>query len=637
MERWLERNGPLAVVALAVLGGLIGVYDRTLAFHDEILNTSKAARLVVVDYAMRPVAYGLNALALRIFGDHTYALVSLSLVSLAVTTLVLYYICARYFSPAIGLLCAVSFVAVDMVRNFGVRAMPHMHAAMFMVLSLYFAIACFSEEEPRRQRILAFAAGVLAIVSFSTHPTMAGYLVGLCTWAATTWLLSLFRVTRSSRLACQMRPALWIAIGMAFSLACLMVIYALWFSQSYFGAWISFAKLPQGDEAEREISLYYVRYLVGSSVAALVVLGCSLLLVAFLRIRNRGPLDTSQESRARAFALAMPLYCLVVGAAMVSLNQWKHPRLLVSYLPLVSLSFACWFAAACSALSARVPRRFSRTLIAAVVAVMGMVAVRGLVRAAIEDKQSRAAVRQDYLSLYEALLNINEPRIGILAGPGGLASKVQYFNAAGLEWIRLRPTNLLAKAKNAAALEQELLRHQLRFVYWDLGSTSPQEYQEIAAELRSIGAGISFKWREGRMHGRRGELWFVQYTSTAFDAAFATLPAGTKVGVFGEDTELSPGTDFVLAMQLQAHQLRPYRLKVEKRTAARQLYYLTRNEVEYLMLPSRADHLIGQDQISAMEALLMEVGAIKVAEAGTPSLQLWHLADLQRASAAAEL
>ncbi len=636
-QRWLERNGPLLVASMAVVAGLIGVFDRSLAFHDEILNTSKAMRMVVVDYAMRPVLYGINVVAIRLFGNHTYALVMLSLISLVITALCLYDICTRYFSAAIGFLSVFTYLSVDMVRHFGVRAMPHMNAGMFTMLSLCCALACFSETQPRKQRMLAFAAGFLAIVSFSTHPTMAGYLVGLCTWAAMTWFLSLSKRTSQSPFACTIRPALWIAIGVATALASLFVIYAIWYHESYLTAWISFAKLPQGPEHARDITFFYVHALLNTSSLPVALLIGAILIMALQRFTNRAAVGEVENPKGRAFALGMPLYCLIVGTAMVSLNQWEHPRLLVSYVPFVSLSFACWFAAASGVVRAWLPQTWSRVLLTTVVVAVAVTSVSNVHRAAVEDKKQDPTTRQDYLAFYEALRNIRDPRIGVLSGREGLVSKVQFFNAAGLEWVSMKPNDEVAKFDSLEILRAHLIDLEIRYLYWDLHKTTSEEYAKISKDLRAIGGGISYKWRPDKSAGRRGEIWFVQLSSDTFQTTFSKLKHGTKIGIFGEPNELSPSTNYWLTSLLQSHKLNSYTLNVRQRTPARQLYYLMRNHVEYVVMPLQADHLVSQDKISAMELMLQEIGANKLEQGEMPKLQLWHLADLANAKAAADI
>ncbi len=625
---WIDRHGPVIAVGIAFMGGLVGLFNRSLGFHDEIINTNKAIEGVVLDYAMRPVFYGLNALALQFFGNHTYALVMLSLVSLILTALLLYHICTRYFSSRVGLLCVVAFIGISMVRSFGVRAMPNGHAGMFMLVSLCLALACFDAQLPCRQRILGFAAGLMAIISFATHPTMAGYLVALCSWAGLTWLLSLSSRTKESSLARPLRQTLWIAIGVVTGIGTLMLIYALWYHQSYFSAWWHFASIPQGSEAERGISLFCVRTLLWKGALPAFLLVSSLLIVAARRFAP----STKGEETARtkqSFVLAMVLYCLVVGMAMISLNQWKHQRIIYSYVPLLALSFACWSAAAKEVLALWLPQKWLRVIVVVVVALVMARTVLGIRRTTRHESQRVAALRDKYLSLYETLRNVPDPTVGFLVGRGELGTKATFVHAAGLQYAKLAFTDELA-TMTTQELRATLQQHRVRYLYWDLESTSRKEYEEIASNLRSIGGGMLLNWRGLR------EVWFVHYTVDTFYKSLRALPAGTKVGIFGEATELSDKIGVDIRLILERHRLSAYVLNVNRRSSRRQLYYLTRNEVDYILLPSKADHRVSQAAIAAMKVTLLDVGGVLLETGGSPELQLWKIPDRARAAAKAE-
>ncbi len=503
---WTDRHGPVLTVGIALLGGLVGLFNRSLAFHDEIINTGKAMQGVVLDYAMRPVFYGLNALAFRFFGNHTYALVVFSLLSLLITALLLYHICARYFSSRVGLLCVIAFIGISLVRSIGVRAMPNGHAGMFMLVSLYLALACFDTQIPRRQRMLGFAAGIMAIVSFATHPTMAGYLVALCSWAGLTWLLSLSRHTKASPLARDLRPTLWIAIGVATGIGTLMLIHELWYHQSYFAAWWHFASIPQGTQEERGISWFYIRTLLWKGAVPAFLLGSSLLIVAARRfvVSSR---DKSTEPIERSFVLVMSLYCLVVGMAMISLNQWKHQRIIYSYVPLLALSFACWSAAAKQTLALWLPRKWLRTVIVVVVALVTAKTVLGIRQTAQRDSRQDAVLRDKYLSLYETLRNVPDPTIGFLVGRGKLGATTSFVRAAGLQYTKLAFVDEVAEMSLEEFLAT-LREHQVRYLYWDLESTTPQEYEFITTKFHAVSGTMLQNWRGIR------EVWFIPHEVT---------------------------------------------------------------------------------------------------------------------------
>ncbi len=627
ISRWLDRNGATLALALAVLAGFIGFFDRSLNYHDEILNTNKAVEGIVLDYAMRPVFYGLNVVALKVFGNHTYSLVVLSIVSLAITALCVFFTAKRYVGSVAGILSVVALLAPRMARDYGVRAMAHMHAGMFMALSLYFALRCFEEEGVGKRRAFGMAAGLLAIVSFSTHPTMAGYLVGLCTFAAMTWLLGLTPWTRSGSLVRGIAPGLWIAIGLALGLAILVVIYAIWYHEPYFSAWIRFAKVPQGPESQRGFSLYYVRTLLRKGALPFVFLGASLL-VAMARhwLRPKAE-DAGGVTRSRAFALAMPLYCLIVAAGMASLNQWKHGRLLVSFLPLLALSMGCWSALALEAFDSLFGRQARLAKALGLSLFLGMAGIGMLHEAATVRAQSDVA-RTRYLSLYETLRNLPASRIGVLVGPGKVGTKASFVHAARLEAVLLPRTKKMATLKDSK-MREVLIANAVTYVYWDLASTEDAERPRIAATLRQLGGARIAEWRGLR------EIWLVPLYDASFADTLSSLEPSARVAVFGDDTELSSTMMARMRNLVEGHELRAYLLNVRKRTPARELHYVVRNQAAYVLMPVAPDGGVTQEAIDAMIAKLQEVGAVQVEAGSVAGLQLWHIPDLQRAAAAA--
>ena len=490
-------------IAIAVLGCLVGLFDRSLAFHDEIINTNKALESVVLDYAMRPVFFLLNIVALKLFGNHTYSLVIMSVMSVTITALVLYQICTRYLSASMGVLCVVAYVGVNMVRYWGVRAMAHGHAGMFMMVSIYLALRCFDANDPRKQRWFGALAGLMAMVSFSTHPTLAGYVVALCSWAGITWIASLSQFSRSSVISRPLRPTLWIGIGVVLGLVILMIVYAFWYHESYFTAWWKFARIPQGTEEAREYSLYYVGTMLWRGALPSVFLILSFLIVGIHAITTTGK-SKAVGSSTRRFAMYMSLYCLVITVAMSSLNQWKHGRILVSYVPLLALSFAFYAAAAKDVLagwlSAGLAHRI--TLLAALLFVTAAVANVTHYTA----KTSRASFHrrhQGFLSMYEALRNVTDTRVGLLVKRGTLGTQRAFVDSAGLTSVPLASLEeVLTMPPNELVLH--LGEHRVRYVFLDLEHATTKERQQLSSSLRKVGGNMLFRWRGIR------ELWFVE-------------------------------------------------------------------------------------------------------------------------------
>ncbi len=502
MQSWIERHGSALVIGIGVIACLVGLFDRGLVFHDEIINTNKALEFVVLDYAMRPVFFLLNILALKLFGNHTYALVMMSTVSVVITSLCLYQISRRYISASMGLMCVVAYVGVNMVRFWGVRAMAHGHGGMFMMVSLYLALLCFDAKSPNRQRWLGLGAGFVAMVSFSTHPTLAGYVVALCSWAGITWLAGFSEKTRHSVITRPLRPMLWIGIGVALSIILLIVIYAIWYHESYFTAWWKFASIPQGTEKDRGFSLYYVTTMLWRAALPSAFLLLSLGIVGIGK-STRTEKHKTIGSSARSFAMYMSLYCLVITVAMTSLNQWKHGRILVSYLPLLALSFAFSAAAAGDVLAGWLPQRLARRLtrIAALVMVIG--AMGNIAHyTAKTSKTSFTRRHQGYLAMYEALRNVTDEQVGLLVKRGTLGTQAAFVDSAGLTTVHLAPLDEVL-AMTPGELVLHLSEHRVRYVFWDLEEATEEEHERLSANLRSAGGNMLFHWRGLR------ELWFV--------------------------------------------------------------------------------------------------------------------------------
>ncbi len=501
MQSWIERHGSALVIGIGVLACLVGLFDRGLVFHDEIINTNKALESVVLDYAMRPVFFLLNITALKLFGTHTYALVMMSAVSVVITSLCLYQISRRYISASMGLLCVVAYLGVNMVRFWGVRGMAHGHGGMFMMVSLYLALLSFDAKSATKQRWFGLAAGFVAMVSFSTHPTLAGYVVALCSWAGITWLASLSEKTQHGVVARPLRPMLWIGIGVVLSIVLLMGIYAIWYHESYFTAWWKFASIPQGTEEDRGFSLYYVTTMLWRAALPSAFLLLSLGIVGISKSTR-----TKQVigSPARRFAMYMSLYCLVITVAMTSLNQWKHGRILVTYLPLLALSFAFYAAAAKDVLAGWLPARLARrlTLVAAVVMVVGAMGNVAYYTA----KTSRTSFdrrHQGYLAMYEALRNVTDARVGLLVKRGTLGTQAAFVDSAGLTTVHLAPLDEVV-AMSPDELVLHLSERRIRYVFLDLEEATKEEHERLSARLRSAGGNMLFHWRGLR------ELWFVE-------------------------------------------------------------------------------------------------------------------------------
>jgi hypothetical protein len=309
----------------------------------------------------------------------------------------------------------------------------------------------------------------------------------------------------------------------------------------------------------------------------------------------------------------------------ISFNKWKFDRVLVSFIPfyaasvgLITAFIAKWF------IKNKNPVIFSMLAIL----LLFFISVRGgiyLYDYSLKVKKNLDYSIEKYYGLYSQIQNIKFNNVGVIGDTAAQVFASRYITIAGKNYIGLADnTNSFVNEKGINELISKLIENSIEYFLIPTGKKSKndkvyQDYLEFYDQLISVGATRYYSWR-GLF-----DIWHFDPVGQSSELIEHLSAAGprTRIGVYGTVEEVGEEYFYRYKYILQKFNLRIYPLVSKHRTAERNLYYIDRNNVLYLLLPKDEINALKQNKLDAMKQHLMDSKWRKVSSEPSLEMELW--------------
>lgn len=614
---WWET---LAVVLLAGFGSLWRFEERTVLYFDEVINSAKAGDGLIFDYSLRPVFYGLNRLAWVVVGEDFGSLRLVALVCYVATA----YLVFRAGWGLAGRECAwaafLAFAYSHLVLLQGIRGMPHLPGGFWLTLSLLLWV--LSEEKalsPPTRWWCGFGAGVAAVVAVGCHPTVLPFLGPLGLWSLAAIFRDASRPLRFKAVAGTGPFGLLLGLGASFVLFVAVLMGA--------GQGFYFSSLTRGIgvvQTEERYSFYYEPWYfyfreIGEDPTLLVLLGLAVLVgvafLAFAGVGRRAPLREHGARWRTAFLVGASLLCLAVISAL----SWKFERVLVAYVPLLSLTGAYVVASAAAVIRSPVARRsalgvFFLTLLAA-----GGLSVGRVDESMRTAPRTRAHFLYEFTELLDSL--VTDGRVAYLGDHSAFKVVRRCALAANLQMPYVEDPVGEDTARRRS-VETRLVEKGIQFLVLNFGDG---DGTGEPADPRWWEEGFAFTAME-EVYQYRNQFKLVRITPRTGDnelvRSLDAIPVGTQLAVLGQPQELDTARATWLDQLLKRHGLRDYRLWLAK--SPRVMFsYVQPKGLRYILLtgvePTHEEHL------EEFRQFVVAAGGIQLAVDPVTATELWEL------------
>jgi len=622
-----KSSWPTWVVLLgSASAALYGFNNRVVIYHDEIINTYKAGQGIIFDYAQRPLYYLLNHLAVGFFGLDVESLVLLSAILFVATAIALYHTGRTFAGTIPAFLGVATYCTSAIVLEHGIRGMPHMSSALALTLTLCLVLRGETAIDRRRQRRLYLVGGLMAILAFATHTTMAGLLLGLGVWSVGRDLYK-WRSERFQSFSWRFFPRVWAVLGMMGG----GLVLVVWFdlaqgTQSMVKGLVSGIQWVQkGDAVTHHYGKpwYFYFEVLRNDLGFMAFFGWSVVCALAAGISNvwhrEGQPQGEQSLYRQSQTVLLLLFVLSFSnLALLSFVRWKFARVLAGQIPMFALLVAAVTTWAFEHLEAR--QRQRPWLVGKVAPVLSMVLVLGVGVSTLRSVDQRWESIADrkrhlYTSLYEILRHLpRSERIGHLGGSKHRNRLRRFVLAADREWLDGGDG-----LSSADELEEWVLTEDIEYLL-----TQPQKGRADWLPAGGVLQTIRFE----HIYNYRGyaDLWQVQFLEfdSTLENAFAKLPRRTPIGVFGVSGELPVIESKHLERTIVENNLRVYRLNLN-RPVDRQFYYLERNHIEYALVPSPDWMPAYAKDLQLIEEEILRRGGQVLARSNAGNLDFWKL------------
>lgn len=610
----------VALFVLCCFGGLWMYEERGVLYFDEIINAAKANEGLIFDYALRPLYYALNRLSWLMIGEDVDTLRVVVLVLYGVTGFLVFragwVVGGRYcaWSAALG------FVLSQTVLIHGIRGMPHGPAGAMTALALFLLVRSESGELSMLGAWwYGVAAGVSALAAVACHPTTIPFAVAAGLWALSglAWL-----GYRERRLRVPISNRNWgVLAGLVGSAAALLVVMMLNGQGSYFRSLTQGVEVVQSENRfgfyHEPWSFYLEKIPDDPSLLALASLMLVFTLPAILLGAKRG--------RRALPAAATCWRCVVLlvwmstfSLAAISALTWKFERVLVTFVPLLSLSMAAVGAAALAVLAPRlVVRHWLAAAALAVLATAGVASAGGAREAIL--RTAGAHPQNEFYRLTRILQSlIAEDRLGYVGSGADIRRIRRSVRAADQQLVRISDGDESA-ISSRSLLERELATEELEFIIVNFPEAPPNRH-----EARWWEEGFQYTWLdEVYQHRDRFELWRVRPRESELSASLAELARGTQIAVLGQPGELGPRLAAWVAHLLEEHRLRGYRLWLIKSPRV-QFRYVQGKKLRHVLVTPTQD-AAHNEHLEGFRRLVIEAGGKKIATDSRTSAELWEI------------
>lgn len=614
----------LIVLLIAIFIGTYGIFDRYLFFHDEIINTYKAHIGLIFDYALRPVFYSFNVIGYKMFGHSPNSLILLSFFCYLIITTIIFAISDRVYGKFAGLLSALVFIFSVIIFHIGIRAMPHMLAGLFSVLSLSF-LFIKNQSVTIKKNYFYFLSGIFSVISLATHPTMLAYLFALNS-------LFFFQSIREFIVSKKIikNCYVWGLFGSFISFVILSVVWFFTYQNHYISGFFSFTNRIWDVQYDRYFQpwFFYINSLYANEkislllLIALMLFSCYYAYLFFRRNKFRAILDDIKP-------VLLVLYVTICSFFLISLATWKFDRVLVSFMPLLSVCIGFL-----GGFIARVHRllkyKYVNWVMSSVIIFVIVFAGSYEISTKVNFYRNNSDhFRHKYFSLYSSLSNIADTKIGFIGSeklPRNKNFITRYFTLSDKEMIDFGYIeSYINNNEKIKILKTQMTNNSISyFVTPSIHKIklSLEEYKQWQLITKELSAVPVFNWRNIIT------IWKTDCFTNDIEDEFLFYIKSIgkeKIAIYGTKNEISIGLYNKLQFIRQKYNLRFYPLTALKRTSETNFYYINRNAVRYILLSKNATKLININNIDLMREYMIKQGANLITSSDALNLELWKL------------
>lgn len=625
-----EIIGAIVVFSFSVLLGFYGYLDRFAIFHDEIINTFRANEAIIFDYALRPAFYGINFVLYNFFGHSPFSLLIGSMLVYVITTVMLFIIGTRSCNVICGFACAILYMTSPLVLDLGIRGMPHIYAGLGATSVLFFFVLYSGKEKGAIKNVWAVLAGASLSIALMLHPTMLGF-VAIC--FGLLCLLSLFSFLYQRHAQTQLAVLAnshLMALSFVITFLIANVLYWYFYGKTYVVAFLDILRKTQEDEFARyhqPFDWYFIRifdefFWVLIALSFLIIFKIAVVLWNRLRGSKRNWSLANVVSKTPFYAAVFSSIC-VMSIGAISLNDWKFDRVLVSFVPLAALSLGL-LVGYVSEYGRFVSRVLMLTIsLGSVLWVCG----NGINAhfSAITDARKRPYVETNrYHSLYAVLRDLAVLDIGVISGPAGTRFIDRYLSISNKNATYFpRPESSSELPYWREAVRERILKERVQYMavhrsWLEQNSPNSGSFSGLREEMRFFGGTLLHDWRS------IVQVWKVEMfdpQSSCYSELANSAPRA-RIGLYPGLTEVSEHVAGAFDHASDTFGLRQYSLNARLRDGVGNLYYLNRNMVDYVVIPSTIPESLGT-KVAEFEISLDKHGWREAGRCGPVDLRLW--------------
>lgn len=338
----LKTNNLISRLVLLLTIGVTfyGFFDRYPIFHDEIINTYKAQTADIFNYALRPTFYFINYLSYHYFGNRVESLTFAAALAFILTVLIAYKILLDWNAQIAGLISVVMLLFSPYVTNLAIRGMAHIYVGLFSVILLYLVSVALKAQNRKARTLLLLSAGCIANMMLGSHPTALGFFVAIVAWGVGGATLK--HKTRDRIYPTEFeRRDYWILLSSTILFfAVLNILFHTFYGKTYFEQFISLNLKITSQEFGHYFQpwYWYLNYFFSKSWPFLGAL--SIAVCAWLITKSRRKYGNSENDGTFLKFCTLIWLLILTETAALSLATWKFDRVLVGFIPVISIGIA---------------------------------------------------------------------------------------------------------------------------------------------------------------------------------------------------------------------------------------------------------------------------------------------------------
>ncbi|PKO70589.1 MAG: hypothetical protein CVU22_00315 [Betaproteobacteria bacterium HGW-Betaproteobacteria-16] len=497
----LKTNNLISHLVLLLTIGVTfyGFFDRYPIFHDEIINTYKAQTADIFNYALRPTFYFINYLSYHHFGNRVESLTFAAALAFILTVLLVYKILLDWNAQVAGLISVVMLLFSPYVTNLAIRGMAHIYVGLFSVIFLYLVSVALKAQKRKARTLLLLSAGCSANMMLGSHPTALGFFVAIVAWGVGGATLK--HKTRDRIYPTEFeRRDYWILLSSTILFfSALNILFHTFYGKTYFEQFINLNLKITSQEFDHYFQpwYWYLNYFFSKSWPFLGAL--SIAVCAWLIAKSRRKYSDSENDDTFVKFCALVWLLILTETAALSLATWKFDRVLVGFIPVISIGIAMLI----DYFAIRGIQGFRLLVWSTLGAAVSFTVYSGIV----DNLYFTSKVRENshlahsrYLGLLDVLKIAPTKNIGYVGDNAGIISR--YITLANKNMISFGSANEIKSTPDATkTLFYGILQNNTKFIVIQrarpdqLSKTTSNGDKELASIIREQGAQLIYSTR----------------------------------------------------------------------------------------------------------------------------------------------